>query len=78
MNLIGGWTDIWLLIRGSWIPNYCHRWGHRFLNYCVDIGGGGDSADGVSDILLQWDPKSLGINRIAAIPLCDDFLFYRR
>ena len=52
--------------------------GHRFLNYCVDIGGGGDSADGVSDILLQWDPKSLGINRITTIPLCDDCLFWRR
>ena len=25
VNLIGGWTDIGLLIRGSWIPNYCHR-----------------------------------------------------
>ena len=54
MNFIGGWTDIGLLIRGSWIPNYCHR-GHRFLDYCVDIGGDGAGADDVSDILLQCD-----------------------
>ena len=54
-----------LLMRGSWIPNYCHR-GHRFLNYCVfDDNGAG--ADDVSDILLQCDvlnQKLFGINRI--------------
>ena len=47
--------------------------GHRFLNYCVDIGGDGAGADDVSDILLQCDvltPKLFGINRITTIALC--------
>ena len=55
--------------------------GHRFLNYCVDIGGDGAGADDVSDILLQCDvfnPKLFGVNRITTIALCDDCLFCRR
>ena len=35
----------------------------------VDIGGDGAGADDVSDILLQCDPKSLGINSITTMPL---------
>ena len=80
MNLIGGWTDIGLLIRGSWIPNYCH-W---LLIGGVDIGGDGAGADGLSDILLQCvvlNPKLFGINMITTIALCsvvEDYDPHRR
>ena len=57
---------------------------HRFLNYCVDIGGDGDGPDDVPDILLQCDvlnPKLFGINEITTIAVCsgvEDYNPHRR
>ena len=58
--------------------------GHRFLSYCVDIGGVGAGAHDVSDILLQCDvlnPKLFGINKITTIAVCsgvEDYNPHRR